>query len=366
MRLKMKKICLIFVFIVLAASAAIAAPDLVTVADKTTGESLTAAEFTQLLDALKSGTKSSKTQSLIVNGTQLYIANGLEGTATSDLAEIQVAKIQDKALALVVIPSTAKFYVYSFDAAATTAESVPTVIRPNDYSSAGVWELAADYGETSGTDTIGWSYTALTAAPTGDALIAGKVYRADNDNWDPITYAGTDDYFVLWTGSSWIGVVDINGNLLLAQTSITAAAAPTVDAAGEIAIDTTTDQLAYYGGAKRVIPYKQYASFVIPAPAAADDINLLKAPYGMTILSIACIVQGTTSVTGQLQECSSTGGDCADLDSDITCDADGAADDGTLTDSAIASGGWLRWKTTSVSGTPTFLTVTATYSVVSD
>ena len=141
---------------------------------------------------------------------------------------------------------------------------------------------------------------------------------------------------------------------------------PTVDAAGEIAVDTTSDQLVYYGGAKRVLPYKQYASFVIPAPADTDDINLLKAPYGMTISAINCIVQGTTSVTGQLQECSATGGDCADLDSDITCDADGAADDGSLTDSAIAANGWLRWKTTSVSGTPTFLTVTVTYSVVSD
>jgi len=86
----------------------------------------------------------------------------------------------------------------------------------------------------------------------------------------------------------------------------------------------------------------------------------------MTISAINCIVQGTTSVTGQLQECSATGGDCADLDSDITCDADGAADDGSLTDSAIAANGWLRWKTTSVSGTPTLLTVTVTYSVVSD
>lgn len=141
---------------------------------------------------------------------------------------------------------------------------------------------------------------------------------------------------------------------------------PTVDAAGEIAIDTTSDQLVYYGGAKRVLPYKQYASFVIPAPAATDDINLLKAPYGMTILAINCIVQGTTSVTGQLQECDSAGANCADLDSDITCDADGAADDGSLTDSVIAANGWLRWKTTSVSGTPTFLTVTVTYSVVSD
>ena len=135
---------------------------------------------------------------------------------------------------------------------------------------------------------------------------------------------------------------------------------------GELTVDTTTDQFKYYGGAVRVLPYIKYLSIVIPAPADTDDINILKAPYGMTILGIDCIVQGTTSVTGQIQECSSAGASCADLDSDITCDADGAADDGTLTDSTIASGAWLRWKTTSVSGTPTFLTVTVRYRVVAD
>jgi len=140
----------------------------------------------------------------------------------------------------------------------------------------------------------------------------------------------------------------------------------TVNAVGELTVDTTTDQFKYYGGAVRVLPYIQYLSFVIPAPAEADDINIMKAPYGMTILGINCIVQGTTSATGQLQECDSAGANCADLDSDITCDADGAADDGTLTDSTIASGAWVRWKTTSLSGTPTFLTVTVRYSVVAD
>ena len=105
---------------------------------------------------------------------------------------------------------------------------------------------------------------------------------------------------------------------------------------------------------------------VIAAPADTDDINLMKAPWGMAIVGIDAIVQGTTSVTGQLQECSSTGTSCTDLDSDIVADSDGAADDGSLTDSAIASGAWIRWKTTSVSGTPTFLTVTFRFRVVPD
>jgi len=139
------------------------------------------------------------------------------------------------------------------------------------------------------------------------------------------------------------------------------------DASGEESVDSTTGQYRNYDGTRQNVfsPINSF-SIVIPAPADTDDINILKAPYGMTILGIDCIVQGTTSVTGQIQECSSAGASCADLDSDITCDADGAADDGTLTDSTIASGAWLRWKTTSVSGTPTFLTVTVRYSVVAD
>jgi hypothetical protein len=141
---------------------------------------------------------------------------------------------------------------------------------------------------------------------------------------------------------------------------------PTVDAAGEIAVDTTTDQLQFYGGAKRALPSIQHVSFVIPAPAAADDMLLMKAPYGMSILTIRGVLQGTTNVVGQLQECTSAGASCADLDSDITFNGDEDADDGSLTDSTIASGNWIGWKTTSVSGTPTFLTITVTFRVVTD
>lgn len=178
--------------------------------------------------------------------------------------------------------------------------------------------------------------------------------------------AGTPEVCTIEDAVSGTDYAAPNADTTGTASKIPSAASPTIDSAGKIGIDTTTDQLQYYGGAKRAIPSIQYASFVIPAPADTDDINVMKAPYGMSILGIDCIVQGTTSVTGQLQECTSTGTDCADLDSDITCDADGAADDGSLTDSTIASGAWLRWKTTSLSGTPTFLTVTFRYRVVAN
>ena len=247
---------------------------------------------------------------------------------------------------------------------AATAADAGTIRMPNagsiqfeaDPAGTDINALSVDSNEIIQIGSAGASGVRITPATkiTGAATLTGgiaSIGAASNLSGGTVTLG------------TLAGAIDAGGATSL---EIPNGTGPTVDAAGEIAIDTTSDQLVYYGGAKRVLPYKQYASFVIPAPADTDDINLLKAPYGMTISAINCIVQGTTSVTGQLQECDSAGANCADLDSDITCDADGAADDGSLTDSAIAANGWLRWKTTSVSGTPTFLTVTVTYSVVSD
>lgn len=210
----------------------------------------------------------------------------------------------------------------------------------NAVNSSGGFVTYGDVALTSGVLT-GYTKGAGTVAATDTILQA--IQKLD----------GNDDAKAPLANPQFTGVVDIPANA-------------TTDAEGEITIDTTTNQLRYYGGAQRVLSPIQSASFVITAPADTDDINIMKAPYGMTILGIDCIVQGTTSVTGQLQECTSAGASCADLDSDIVCDADGAADDGTLTDSAIAANAWLRWKTTSLSGKPTFLTVTFRYLVVAD
>lgn len=57
--------------------------------------------------------------------------------------------------------------------------------------------------------------TAWSAAPTGADLIVGYTYWADNDNWDPCSVSGTDNYQTFWNGSSWVCTQDINGNLFI-------------------------------------------------------------------------------------------------------------------------------------------------------
>ena len=52
-----------------------------------------------------------------------------------------------------------------------------------------------------------------TAAP--GTPIDGALYHADNDTWDPATYAGTVDYWVVYDGASYIALWDDDGNWLI-------------------------------------------------------------------------------------------------------------------------------------------------------
>jgi len=85
---------------------------------------------------------------------------------------------------------------------------------------------------------------------------------------------------------------------------------PTVSAAGNIAIDTTDDQLQYYGGAKRVIPYHQTKCGYFPDLVATDDnISLGMFDAAVTITGVACSFNGTgtTAATVTLENGSGTG-----------------------------------------------------------
>lgn len=102
--------------------------------------------------------------------------------------------------------------------------------------------------------------------------------------------------------------------------------APTVDAAGEIAVDTTDDQLIYYGGAKRVIPYERTVCFVIENLAAADDsFAFYMANDAITITSVGCNCRGTctTAATFTLED---RGGNAMTITgTNPTCATTGAA-----------------------------------------
>lgn len=143
-------------------------------------------------------------------------------------------------------------------------------------------------------------------------------------------------------------------------------ASNTLDTAGQVAVDTSSDMFHWFGGADRAISYKQFLSVVVPSVAATDDMILMKLPFGITALSLDCIVSAATSATINIQECDSAGANCVDMaTSDLACDTDGA-NTATFNNAVADSGDWLKLDVASIDGTPGTLTVTLTYSVVAD
>jgi hypothetical protein len=89
----------------------------------------------------------------------------------------------------------------------------------------------------------------------------------------------------------------------------------------------------------------------ITDPADADDLIYAKSMNAATITDIYCIAEGGGTITLTLQECDSAGANCGNIEGAITCDSDGAEDDGTLTDGNFAANGWIKALFSAPSGT---------------
>lgn len=145
---------------------------------------------------------------------------------------------------------------------------------------------------------------------------------------------------------------------------------PTVSLAGEVGVDTSATSgsaLRFYGDNEYVLPGWQRISFVIDAPDANSDYSLGSFPANITIKQIRVLTTSGTNVIGGLDEADANGGSAVAIDSDITASAGTTAtDDGTLDNPTVDANDQLNWHTTSISGTPTVLTVTVyfTYDAV--
>lgn len=197
-------------------------------------------------------------------------------------------------------------------------------------------------------DCSGAEWKTLTSSPTnindiGDASGSGAISIGSNT----ITLSGSGGTFAVTTNTTHTGTL-----------AIPQGTAPVVDAAGEIAVDTTDDQLIYYGGAKRVIPYKFTWCKTIEDPVDADDnITLFALPKAWTATNVYCNTTGSSTPQSAIVL-----GDGTNSFESITCDDDGATDDGSITNAAFtanepveidfgAPSGTVDWCMVCVSGT---------------
>lgn len=152
-----------------------------------------------------------------------------------------------------------------------------------------------------------------------------------------------------------------------AAASITSGTNPTVDASGEIAEDTTVAGQLVVGANADVHSPIRTVSIPLENPSDTQNILLGKLPYGIVIQSITCGCDPADtgeSVVIDVQERDATGDTPATADATITCDNDGAADDGTLSNATFDSGDWWSLDIGTVTGTVSNAFVTIKYKVV--
>ena len=216
------------------------------------------------------------------------------------------------------------------------------------------------------------SYTAYFKANSDPGSFVLEVEASGSDNGDTFTL---DDLSLkpLESGKLVVGGETVlDGSLEMPHGS-----APTIDAEGEIAIDstnTTASDLVYYsGGEAQVLNPLQVKTVVVAQPADTDQILLMRAPYDLTIQNIHGIndpqdAAGET-VLFRIFETESdgdydipaAGSDGKDIDA-VTSDDVGVDATPTGTDGKVTAGNWIGIYVETVTNTVDFLTVTFEYT----
>jgi len=211
------------------------------------------------------------------------------------------------------------------------------------FSSAGVAtydnEVVATQFTSTGADNTHFLNVANSGPPSDETL--GNCY-----------YDNTSLAWLCWNGSSWAAP---------SATTI-GSGNPTVDDAGEIGIDTTAHQLVYFGSAATTLDPRRTENATFQTPTSGDKAKFRK-PHGMTIASIGCVVDASTSVVLDVQECNASGAGCSTvLSAPVTCTTTyGTA---TVSDATITAGNYVFFSLGTATGTPGYLYVDFNYSVV--
>ncbi len=231
----------------------------------------------------------------------------------------------------------------------------------------------------------------LSEIVTGDVSYTGNVSAVGNDSHDHTTttisgldvsddlnlIGGTnitltgdtlnvDDAFLLNTGDIGTGAYDFGGADSLEAVN---AFAPTIDATGEFAIDTTNDQWVYFASATtRVLDFRKQIDFTLESPADADNFNVWKPQYAITVTDIECLVDpadSAESVIITMEERDSNGDTPAGLDgaTTITCGNTTTSDDGTLSNGSVDADDYVSVDIGTVTGTVTQLSVRLKYTI---
>lgn len=205
----------------------------------------------------------------------------------------------------------------------------------------------------------------LTALAALDAS-AGILVQNSADVFVKRTISGTSNEITVTDSGTNLGfsipaTVDLGG-----KTSVeipNGAGGTTLDAAGEVCVDTTSKTLNFYSDAEYVLHPQRSKSFLLETPATTDDLPIHRFDQAVTLTKVVYAIKDGTNWVGQLQEANDAQGTGA---------ADTQAADSTVTstttvtsfsNASFDAGDYLYLKTTSVSGSVSWLHVTFYYRI---
>ena len=233
----------------------------------------------------------------------------------------------------------------------------------------GTWsatEIAVNKGGTGQT-----TYTngqLLIGNTTGNTLAKATLTQGTGmtitNGTGSITLDVTDNY-LLNTGDIGTGVYDFGGATSFEVPN--GAGGTTVDAAGEVCIDTTTGTLNFYDGSvERALNPLLSKSIVIESPTATEDLTFFHTEDAITITIMRAVCVGTTpSVTWTIRHHTdrSNAGNEVVTSGSVTTSTTTGSDITTFNDATIPADSFVWIETTAQSGTVTNIGITLHYTM---
>lgn len=178
------------------------------------------------------------------------------------------------------------------------------------------------------------------------------------------TTLDVQDYYLLNTGDVGTGVYDFGGATSFEIPN--GAGGTTVDAAGEVTVDTTSGTVNFHDGtAERVLTPIQSKSITIESPTSSEDISMFYTDEAITITKIVAVLVGssTPSVTWTLRhgtDRSGTGAEAVTSGTTTTSTTTGSVVT-SFNDATVVADSFLWCETTAMSGTVDQLNITVFY-----
>lgn len=268
----------------------------------------------------------------------------------ADLTELNTATFGSGTFTTLTFDAGVTDPILTFGSNSLAITNAATFTNAGNAISDAATAFGGDIGGTIGATAIQANSVALTTDTTGNYAAGDAEAGAalTGDSATSFFASGTIEDARLPTS---MADKTITGSLTIPQ-----GASPTVDAAGEIAQDTTDDQLLY-GATPRVLAYTYERCLGLETPVVGDDNVPIWSPNdNITISSMYCRTQGGTSAELQVS-------DGTNACESIVCDSDGQADDGTLVNNTFAANERMEFDTIAVTGSVTWVNYCVRYSV---